>query len=111
MTATTDSRDAALLALADRFMTAVASGDLRTVRELYAEDATIWHNNDGATQTVDENLRTLEWVHRNIAGFRYEDVRRHATDTGFVQQHTLRGRAPSGAALEVPACLVVTVDS
>ena len=105
---TTDSA-AHVLALADRFITAVASGDLRTVRELYAPDAVIWHNNDGAQQTVEENLRVLEWVHRNVEDFRYEDVRRHATDDGFIEQHTVRGRTLSGAELEIPACLVCTV--
>ena len=98
-----------LLTLADRFMTAVATGDLRTVREIYADDAVIWHNNDGETQTVEENLRVLEWVQRNIADLRYEEVRRHATDHGFIEQHVLRGRTPSGAELDVPACLVATV--
>lgn len=51
----------------------------------------------------------LGWVTKNIAGLRYEDVRRHATPSGFVQQHVLRGTAPSGAPLEVPACIVCAV--
>jgi len=98
-----------MLALAERFMTAVAGGDLRTVREIYADDAVIWHNNDRSTQGVDENLRVLEWIQRNITGVRYEEVQRLATDTGFVEQHVLRGRIPMGAELDVPACLVCPV--
>ncbi len=46
---------------------------------------------------------------KNIAELRYEEVRRHATPTGFVQQHVLRGRAPNGTPLEVPACIVCAV--
>ena len=98
-----------ILALADRFMTAVQSGDLRTVREIYAADAVIWHNNDGAEQSVEENIGVLEWVHRNVAEFRYEDVRRQATEHGFVEQHVVRGRTASGAEIEIPSCLVCTV--
>ena len=98
-----------ILTLADRFMTAVASGDLRTVRELYSDDAVIWHNNDGVAQTVEENLRVLEWVHRNVADFRYEDVRRQATEHGFVEQHVVRGRTASGLEIEIPSCLLCTV--
>ena len=98
-----------MLALAERFMTAVAGGDLRTVREIYADDAVIWHNNDRSCQGVEENLRVLEWMHRNVAGVRYEEVIRLATDTGFVEQHVLRGRTLMGAELDVPACLVCTV--
>jgi ketosteroid isomerase-like protein len=95
--------------LADRFFAAIPKGDLATVRAIYAPDARIWHNNDQATQDVEQNLAVLGWVTKNIAGLRYEDVRRHATPSGFVQQHVLRGTAPSGAPLEVPACIVCAV--
>src|SRR2546429_6098192 len=105
--AATTSED--MLALAERFMTAVAEGDLRTVREIYADDAVIWHNNDRSSQGVDENLRVLEWIQRNITDVRYEEVQRLATDTGFVEQHVLRGRTLRGAELDVPACLVCIV--
>ena len=51
----------------------------------------------------------LGWVTKNIAGLRYEEVRRHITPSGFVQQHVLRGNAPNGKALEIPACILCTV--
>lgn len=99
-----------ILELADRFFAAIPKGDLETVRAIYAPDARIWHNNDQATQSVEQNLAVLGWVTKNIAGLRYEDVRRQATPSGFVQQHVLRGSAPNGAALEVPACILCTVS-
>jgi uncharacterized protein len=95
--------------LADRFFAAIPKGDLDTVRAIYAPDARIWHNNDQATQDVEQNLAVLAWVTKNIAGLRYEDVRRQATPSGFVQQHVLRGTAPSGASIDLPACIVCTV--
>ena len=98
------------LQLGERLMAAIASGDVAAVRDIYAPDAVIWHNNDGKAQTVDENLAVLAWVVRNIADLRYEEIRRQHTDSGFVQQHVLRGRAPNGTPLEVRACLVCDVE-
>ena len=95
--------------LADRFFAAIPKGDVATLRALYAPDAVIWHNHDGKAQSVAENLRVLEWVARNVRGIRYEDVRRHVTPTGWVQQHVLRGAAPSGKPLEIAACIVFAV--
>jgi ketosteroid isomerase-like protein len=99
----------AILELADRFFAAIPKGDLETVRAIYAPDAEIWHNNDQATQNVSQNLAVLEWVTKNIADMRYEDVRRQVTASGFVQQHVLRGTAANGKALELPACILCTV--
>jgi ketosteroid isomerase-like protein len=98
-----------ILSLADRFFAAIPKGDLETVRAIYAPDARVWHNNDGQTQDVEQNLAVLGWVTKNISGLRYEDVRRQVTPSGFVQQHVLRGIAPNGTPLEIPACILCTV--
>ncbi len=97
------------LDLADRFFAAILRGDTAALRALYAPDAAIWHNFDGKAQSVDENLRVLAWIVQNIRGMRYEEVRRQLTPTGWVQQHVLRGTAPNGKPLDVPACIVFTV--
>jgi ketosteroid isomerase-like protein len=98
------------LEVADKFFAAIPRGDLEAVRALYAPTAEIWHNHDGVTQDVAANLRVLTWVVRNVSGLRYEEVRRYATPTGFVQQHVLRGKAPNGTPLEIPACIVCRVE-
>ena len=95
--------------LAERLIAAVTAGDIEGVRACYAPDVVVWYNSDGVAQSADENLRVLGWVIRNIRDLRYEEVRRQRTPTGFVQQHVLRGTAPNGAALAIPACLVGTV--
>lgn len=97
------------LELCDQLFRAIERGDTAAVREIYAPDAVIWHNNDQAEETPERNLRVLGWVTKNVQNLRYEDVRRHATPTGFVQQHVLRGTAPNGTPLEVPACVVCEV--
>jgi ketosteroid isomerase-like protein len=98
-----------VLALAERFFAAIVAGDIEALEACYADDAVIWHNFDQVEQSRAENLRTLGWVIQNVTDLRYEDVRRIAFDGGFVQQHVLRGHAPSGVPLEVPAMLRIDV--
>jgi ketosteroid isomerase-like protein len=97
--------------LADRFMRAIETGDIETVRACYAPDARIWHNNDGLEQTLEENIKVLHWVARHLSGRRYEIKSRHAFDGGYVQQHVLHGTLNNGKPFSMPACLVVTVTN
>jgi ketosteroid isomerase-like protein len=97
------------LEVAERLIAAITAGDIEMVRRVYAPDCVIWHNNDGLEQSVDDNLTVLRWVVRHIANLRYEEIRRQRTETGFVEQHVLRGTAPNGQELAIPACLVCTV--
>jgi uncharacterized protein len=100
--------------LPDRFLTAITSGDVETLRSLYAPGALIWHNGPGdgggSEQGVDDNLRTLRWLSRNLRNFRYEEVRRDPLPDGYVQRHVLRGELPDGTPVEMAACLFVTVS-
>jgi len=41
---------------------------------------------------------------------RYDEIRRVITPDGYIQQHVLRGTAPDGTAVEVPAVLRVYCD-
>ena len=93
--------------IADRLFDAIASGDVSAVRDLYAPDAVIWHNNDGVEQTPEQNLRVLQWVVDNLRDRSYDDVRRSITNDGFVQQHVLRFTRADGTRQEIPACIVV----
>ncbi|MFE9103655.1 nuclear transport factor 2 family protein [Actinomadura geliboluensis] len=99
--------------LADRFMTAITSGDVDALRAIYAPDARIWHNGPGpgggSEQSVDDNLRTLRWLSRNLVDFRYEEIRRDPLPDGYVQRHVLRGTLPDGTPVEMAACLFATV--
>ena len=67
------------------------------------------HNHDRRETTVDENLRVLGWMANKVTDKSYEDIRRQETDSGYVQQHVLKGTAPDGRSFEVVACLVVEV--
>jgi len=99
------------LEVADRLFKSIERGDIDGVRAVYAADAKIWHNNDGQTQTPDENLRVLKWVIDNIDERSYTEARCQATPTGFVQQHVMRGRLKaSGKQFALPACIVCVVN-
>ncbi len=106
---TTDTHSDEMLAIAKRFFGAVSAGDIDAVRAMYAPDAKIWHNNDGQTQTVDQNLVVLGWIAANVKNFRYEDVRCEATAMGFVEQHVTCGVGLKGNEFRIPACIVCTV--
>lgn len=96
-------------ALAQQLFDAIERGDVDALRHLYHADARIWHNTDGAEQSVEQNLRVLRWLVRNTTLRRYEEVRREMLATGFVQMHVLRLDLASGRTVRIPACLVARV--
>jgi ketosteroid isomerase-like protein len=93
--------------LADRFFAAIEAGECETVDKLYSPDATVWHNYDQVDQEREQNIKVLAWLCRRVPGLRYDEIRRVVTPDGFVQQHVLRGTAPDGSPLEVPAMMRV----
>lgn len=99
------------LHLGERYMRAVAECDVDTVRKIYADDAVIWHNFDQAEQSVDDNIRTMQWIHGVLDNLEYEIVRREPIPDGFYQQHILRGTLADGSAFAMPACAIVKIDS
>ena len=92
-----------------RFFAALEAGDIDTLREIYAPDAVVWHNDDLIEQSVDDNLKVLQGLHRAVSGLRYDIVRRAAAADGIIQQHVLRGRLPDGAAVELHAAMYLQV--
>ncbi|HEY4343927.1 MAG TPA: nuclear transport factor 2 family protein [Parvibaculum sp.] len=101
--------ESSILALAERFVGAIESGDIEAVKGCYADDARIWHNFDNVDQTVPENLRVLTWITGVLSDRKYNILRRVAIPGGFLQQHVLSGKLKSGAPFSMPACLVVLV--
>lgn len=93
--------------LAERFIAALAAGDVEAVRAIYAPDAKLWHNNDEIEQTVDQNLRVLAWLIRALPERQCRIVRREILPDGFFQQHVLEGVLADGQPFAMPACVVV----
>ena len=92
-----------------RFFAALEAGDIATLREIYAPDAVIWHNDDLVEQPVEENLKVLQGLHRALAGLRYDIVRRVPAADGVLQQHVLRGSLPDGTDVELHAAMYLQV--
>ena len=99
-----------ILDFAHRFIGAIQSGDVETVRASYAPDAKIWHNNDGVEQTVDQNMKVLGWFMRKIPDRHYRVLRVEALTDGFLQQHVLEATLPDGTKWAMPACVVVKMQ-
>jgi ketosteroid isomerase-like protein len=93
--------------LADRFFAAIEGGDLAAFESCYSEDAVVWHNYDRRRQKKALNVAVLGWLVAHVPDLHYDDVRRAVLPDGFVQQHVLRGTAPNGARLDVPAMMRV----
>ena len=77
---------------AKRFVGAIQAGDTEAVRACYAPDAKIWHNNDGVEQTVDQNMKVLDWFIRALPDRNYRVLRVEALPDGFLQQHDVAQR-------------------
>lgn len=99
-----------MLAFADTFVGAIQSGDVATVRACYAPDAKLWHNTDNIEQTVDENMKVLDWFIRTLPDRNYRIVRREALKDGFLQQHVLEATLPDGTKWKMDACCVIKVE-
>lgn len=95
------------LDFAERFVGAIQTGDTATVRACYAPDAKLWHNNDGIEQTVDQNMKVLDWFIRTLPDRNYRVLRREALPDGFMQQHILEATLPDGTKWAMDACVVV----
>ena len=98
------------LDFAERFVGAIQSGDTDTVRACYAPDAKLWHNTDGIEQTVDQNMKVLDWFIKTLPDRNYRVTRREALPDGFLQQHVLEATLPDGTKWGMDACVVIKIE-
>lgn len=92
-----------------RFFAALEAGDIEALRAIYAPDALIWHNDDLVEQSVEDNLKVLQGLHRAVSGLRYDVIRRAPVADGVLQQHVLRGTLSNGAEAELHAAMYLQV--
>jgi len=100
--------------LIDRFFAAIEGGDIETLSIIYHPNVVVWHNTDGLArketgQNRADNLALLTVLTSMISEWKYDIWFREATQSGVVQQHTLRGRLPNGEALAIPVCIVFQI--
>ena len=99
------------IAVAERFMAALNIADEKTVRDIYAPNARIWHNFDDKLQSVDENMKSMHWMHARLSNLNYDIQNRVALPDGFLQQHVLRGTLASGEEFALHACAICKVEN
>ena len=100
------------LALANRFLEALNNNDGDTVREVYDPEARIWHSfHPDGYQSIEENVKTLNWMHRKLPKLHYDLLRLEALADGYLQQHVLRGEMEDGTKVELHACAICTVEN
>lgn len=91
--------------LAERLFVALASGDDAAVRQLCSPDLEATQN-QAAAMDLDTLLGFAAAARSVLKSFRYEDAIRSATESGFVEEHTVRGTLPDGSDFELAVCLV-----
>ena len=103
--------DPALEALAQGLVDALESADLDAWHGQFAEDGVTWHSYNCEEMDAKVNADGLRGLFTMVVQeLRYEDVRRRRFDGGYVQQHTLRLRARTGAEFQTAVCQVVWVS-
>lgn len=94
----------------DRLFAAFASGDLDGTREAFTTDARIWHNFDGIAHDRESVLRDWAGMFTTFPHRAIHDIRRQATETGFVQQHMTVMTSASGKTFAWPTCIVFRIE-
>ena len=87
---------------------AFASGDEDRIRALCAPDMRACQNGN-PPMDLDALLHFSRTVREVVRDFRYEDAKRSATATGFVEEHSVRGVLPDGGDLDLTVCVVADV--
>ena len=95
--------------LAKTFFAALASNDLGAAEALCSEDLKA-SQNGGPAMDRDALLKFSAAVKGLVADFRYEEAIRSATDTGFVEEHRVRGTLPGGEQLDLMVCVTGDVQ-
>ncbi|MEQ9450215.1 MAG: nuclear transport factor 2 family protein [Pseudomonadales bacterium] len=99
----------------DRFFSAIEAGDMQTLRDIYHPDVVVWHNTDGLEkreqgQSREDNVALLTMLTARISDWKYDIWYREVTESGLVQQHTLRGKLPNGELFAIPVCIVLQIE-
>lgn len=95
--------------LAKRFIQAIDTEDVDTLREIYATDATIWHDFDRVDQDPETNIQSLITMRQAIPSVRWVTTRIEALAEGFVLTYDLTVTFPEKT-LAIPACVIATVS-
>ena len=100
----------AALDAGERLFWTVEHGDLQKLRDIFADGAVVWHNTDEKLTDVETSIRNLDRIRSASTEFRYIDIKREPTPTGFVQQHTLIVKTSDGRDIRDLCCCICRVE-
>ena len=95
-------------AIARAIFDAFESGDMAAAKAILSDDF-CGSQNGGPAMSRDILLGFSAAVKTKVPDFRYDDIVCAATDTGFVEEHTVRGTLPDGEQLNLRLCVIGTV--
>lgn len=108
----TSDLDPQLDELVDAIIASYENNDAEGYLRVFAPGAAVWLSYLNDEMSAEQNASVLTQIFASFVGeFRYENMRRHRTSSGYVQQYDLTIVAKSGATLTIPACQVGTVNS
>ena len=99
------------LAAAEALFSTAESGDLENLYRIFADGAGVWHNTDNALTDVPTSIRNIAKIRSAASEFRYTNIKREPTPSGFVQQHELIIKFPDGRVIRDLCCSVGKVDA
>lgn len=106
----TDLQDSALEA-GHRLFHTVEHGDLEDLWKIFGDGAMVWHNTDEKLTDVATTIKNLKAIRASATEFRYVEIKRQPTPTGFVQQHILLLTTPDGRHIrDLCACICEVRD-
>lgn len=91
--------------VAEALFSAFMRGDFDAARALCADDLRL-RQNKNEPMDLDTMLAFAATVIGTVKHYRYEDVVRAPTPTGFIEEHRIRGTLPDGSELDLAACVV-----
>lgn len=96
-------------AAGERLFHTVEHGDLEDLWQIFGDGAVVWHNTDEKLTDVPTTIANLRKIRESATEFRYIDIKRQPTPSGFVQQHTLLLAMPDGRTIRDLCCCVCDV--
>jgi ketosteroid isomerase-like protein len=94
--------------LAKSLFAAFAAGDADAAREICSPDLK-GSQNGGPQMDLETILHFAVAVKHAAPDFRYEEAVRSATETGFVEEHRVRGTFKDGSTIDLMVCIVAEV--
>lgn len=98
------------VALAEQLIAAINAEDTASMRQIYAEDAKIWHDFDRQEQDPETNVQSLLVLRKAIPDVQWVTTRIEPLPNGFLLTYELTMKFGEKE-MRIPACVIGTVEN